>query len=153
MLAGDSGLPTDGHEAGWVLGISHIQLYQRLYPSVGSQSLSFPLSPVLSLFLSCLGGRKIKVLCFLHEIFVSAFWVYLKIKLSLIHCLSLRLCEHEWQALLCAIAIIKLQMRLQIIHFICLFVKCVICSITTYRVDGYFVISWGHQMPDILRED
>lgn len=61
----DSGLPTDGHEAGWVLGISHIQLYQCLYPSVGSQSLSFSLSLGLSLFLSCLGGRKIKVLCFL----------------------------------------------------------------------------------------
>lgn len=107
-----SGLSTDGHRAGWVLGISHIQLYQCLYQSVCSQSLSFliSLSPGLSLFLSSRGGRKIKVLCFLCKIFVSAFWVYLKIKLSLIHCLSLRVCKQSnvWQALLSVVAIIKL---------------------------------------------
>lgn len=108
-------LPTDGHRAGWVLGISHIQLYQCLYQSVCSQSLSFPmsLSACRSLFLSCLGGRKIKVFCFLCKIFVSAFWVYLKIKLSLIRCLSLSVCKQSdvWQTSLSAFAIIKLQKR------------------------------------------
>lgn len=137
----DSELPTDGHEAGWVLGISHIQLYQCLYPSVGSQSRSFPLSPGLSLFLSCLGGRKIKVLCFLCEIFVSAFWVYRKIKLSLIHCLSLRFCKRVWQALLSAVTTTKPQMRLQIVHFFfCLFVKVIICSTTMCGIEGCFII-------------
>lgn len=48
-----------------------------------SISLSFCLS-----FFSSPGRRKIKVFCFLCKIFVFAFWFYLKIKLSLIRCLS-----------------------------------------------------------------
>ncbi len=117
VLVVGPGLPTDGHRAGWVLGISHIQLYQCLYQSVCSQSFSFSisLSPCLPLFLSSLGGRKIKVFCFLCKIFVSAFWVYLKIKLSLIRCLSLSVCKQSdvWQTLLSAVAIIKLQIMLR----------------------------------------
>lgn len=126
VLVVGPGLPTDGHRTGWVLGISHIQLYQCLYQSVCSQSLSFciSISPCLSLFLPSLPERKIKVFCFLCKIFVSAFWVYLKIKLSLIRCLSLSVCKQSdvWQTLLSAVAIIKLQIRLRdllLILFVC----------------------------------
>lgn len=62
-------------------------------------SVSPPFSPHISICPSvfllppALVGRKIKVSCFLHEIFVSAFWLYLKIKLSLARCLSLRVCK------------------------------------------------------------
>lgn len=42
-------LPTDGHRVGWVLGISHIQLYQRLYQSVCLQSLHLSLTLSVSL--------------------------------------------------------------------------------------------------------
>lgn len=58
-----------------------------------------PFSPRISICPSvfllppALVGRKIKVFCFLREIFVSAFWLYLKIKLSLARCLSLRVCK------------------------------------------------------------
>lgn len=107
-------LPTDGHRVGWVLGISHIQLYQRLYQSVCLQSLHLSLSPCLSLFYS-LGGRKIKVFCFLCKIFVSAFWVYLKIILSHIRCLSFSVCKQSdvRQTLLSAGTIIKSEIKLR----------------------------------------
>lgn len=79
VLVVGPGRPTDGHRAGWVLGISHIQLYQCLYQSVCSQSLAFSivLSPCLSLFPCSLEGRKIKVFCFLRKIFVSAFFEFI----------------------------------------------------------------------------
>lgn len=108
--------PTDGHRAGWVLGISHIQLHQCLYQSVCSQSLHFSiyLSPCLSI-LSSPRERKIKVFCFLCKIFVSAFWLYLKIKLYLIRCLpfSVRKQSDVWQTLLSVVAIIKLQIKMR----------------------------------------
>lgn len=64
VLAVGPRLPTDGHRAGWVLGISHIQLSQHLYQSVCSQSLSssISLSPCLSRFLT-LALREEKFKC------------------------------------------------------------------------------------------
>lgn len=53
--------------------------------------------------------------CFLCKIFVSAFWVYLKIILSRIRCLSFSVCKQSdvRQTLLSAGAIIKSEIKLR----------------------------------------
>lgn len=88
--------------------------YINVSISLSVCSLSISLSPCPSLFYS-LGGRKIKVFCFLCKIFVSAFWVYLKIILSRIRCLSFSVCKQSdvRQTLLSAGTIIKSEIKLR----------------------------------------